>query len=155
MLLVEAACLPGRGTLHFTGMAGPMMREAANVAVTWVRSHAERLAGAARLDDSTDVHVHLAEAARWKDGPSAGVALADPLEPLRDVGAPDEIVRSLAEVMVIDELVGSGRAARVTGFKLGASLGGFRKLELEWEPRRRYANERRVRRHSVVGRVRL
>ena len=42
----------------------------------WVRSHAERLAGAARLDESTDMHVHLAEAARWKDGPSAGVALA-------------------------------------------------------------------------------
>ena len=40
--------------------------------MTWVRSHAERLAGAARFDDTTDVHVHLAEAARWKDGPSAG-----------------------------------------------------------------------------------
>ena len=76
VLLVEAACLPGRGKLHVTGTAGPMMRESANVAVTWVRSHAERLAGAARLDESTDVHVHLAEAARWKDGPSAGVALA-------------------------------------------------------------------------------
>ena len=76
VLLVEAARLPGRGALHVTGTAGPMMRESANVAVTWVRSHAERLAGAARLDESTDVHVHLAEAARWKDGPSAGVALA-------------------------------------------------------------------------------
>ena len=76
VLLVEAACLPGRGTLHVTGTVGPMMRESANVAMTWVRSHAERLAGAARFDDTTDVHVHLAEAARWKDGPSAGVTLA-------------------------------------------------------------------------------
>ena len=53
-----------------------MTRESANVAMTWVRSHAERLVGAARFDDTTDVHVHLAEAARWKDGPSAGVTLA-------------------------------------------------------------------------------
>ena len=81
--------------------------------------------------------------------------MPDPLEPLRVAGAPDEIVRSLAEVMIIDELVGSGRAARVTQFKLGTSVGGLRKLELEWEPRRRYVNEGRVRRHLVVGRVRL
>ena len=76
VLLVEAACLPGRGTLHVTGTVGPVMRESANVAMTWVRSHAERFTGAVRLDDSTDVHVHLADAGRWKDGPSAGVALA-------------------------------------------------------------------------------
>ena len=56
--------------------------------------------------------------------------MSDPLEPLRVAGAPDEIVRSLAEVMIIDELVGSGRAARVTQFKLGTSVGGLRKLEL-------------------------
>ena len=81
--------------------------------------------------------------------------MPDPLEPLRAQGAPDEIVRSLAEVMIIDELVGSGRAARVTQFKLGASVGGLRKLELEWEPRRRYVNERRGPRHLVAGQVRL
>ena len=68
---------PSAGRLRVTGTVGPMTRESANVAMTWVRSHAaERLVGAARFDDTTDVHVHLAEAARWKDGPSAGVTLA-------------------------------------------------------------------------------
>ena len=38
--------------------------------------NAERLVGAAGLDDSTDVHVHLAEATKSKDGASAGVTLA-------------------------------------------------------------------------------
>ena len=52
VLLVEAAWLPGRGTLRVTGTVGPMTRESANVAMTWVRSHAERLAGAARFDDT-------------------------------------------------------------------------------------------------------
>ena len=72
MLLVEAACLPGRGALQVTGTVGLLMRESANVALTWARSNLDRLAGAVRLDDSTDVHVHLAEAARSKDGASAG-----------------------------------------------------------------------------------
>ncbi len=76
VLLVEAARVPGRGTLRVTGTVGPMMRESADVAMTWVRSYADRLSGVAGFDDSTDVHVHLAEAARGKDGPSAGVTVA-------------------------------------------------------------------------------
>ena len=47
----------------------------------------------------------------------------DPFQRLRDTGVPDEIVRSLADLMIVDELVGSGRAARVTQFRLGASVG--------------------------------
>ena len=55
VLLVEAACLPARGKLQVTGTVGPMTRESAEVAMTWVRSNAKRLSGAARLDDPTDV----------------------------------------------------------------------------------------------------
>ena len=80
--------------------------------------------------------------------------MPDPLEPLRVAGVPDEIIRPLAEVMVVDGLLGSGRAARVTMFRLGASVGGQRRLELEWEPPQRYENERRERR-QLDGRVRL
>ena len=72
VLVVEAACLPGRGRLRVTGTAGPLLRESVDVALTWVRPNAERLVGIAGPDDSTDVHVHLAEAARSKDGASAG-----------------------------------------------------------------------------------
>ena len=56
VLLVEAACLPGRWTLHVTRTVGSMTRESANVAMTWVRSYVDRLASAGRFDDSTDVH---------------------------------------------------------------------------------------------------
>ena len=80
--------------------------------------------------------------------------MPDPFQRLRDTGVPDEIVRSLADLMIVDELVGSGRAARVTQFRLGASVGGLRKLELEWEPPRRYVNEEPERRH-LGGQVRL
>ena len=81
--------------------------------------------------------------------------MADPLQPLRDARVPDEIVRALTEVMIVDELVGSGRAARVTTFRLGASVGGLRRLEFAWEPPRRFTNERPERRPPLVGQVRL
>ena len=81
--------------------------------------------------------------------------MPDPLQPLRDADVPDEIVRSLAELMIVDELVGSGRAARVSEFRLGASVGGLRKLKLEWELPRRYTNERRGQRRSIEGHVQL
>lgn len=61
VLLVEATCLPGGGKLQVTGTGGPMMRESARVAMTWVLSHANRFSGPSRLE--------------LKDGPSAGVTL--------------------------------------------------------------------------------
>ena len=51
--------------------------------------------------------------------------MPDPLEPLRAARVPDEIVRPLAELLIVDELVGSGRAERVTAFRLGASVAGM------------------------------
>ena len=51
--------------------------ESANVALTWVRSNASRLAGVdAGFDEGADGHVHLAQAAQGKDGPSSSVTLA-------------------------------------------------------------------------------
>ncbi|MYD87368.1 MAG: DUF4062 domain-containing protein [Acidobacteria bacterium] len=83
------------------------------------------------------------------------VETRDPLEPLRDAGVPDEIVRSLAELMIVEELVGSGRAARVADFKLGASVSGLRRLEFSWAPPRRYDNELYRESRPVCGSVRL
>jgi hypothetical protein len=73
---------------------------------------------------------------------------------LRVTGAPEEILRPLAELLIVDALVGSGRAARVTEFGLGVSVRGIRQLKLSWEPPRRYSNERAQRR-SISGQVRL
>jgi hypothetical protein len=81
-------------------------------------------------------------------------AMADPLAPLRAARVPDEIVRPLAELLIVDELVGSGRAERVTAFKLGASVGGMRKLTLEWVPFSHYTNERATTRR-IEGQARL
>lgn len=80
--------------------------------------------------------------------------MPDPLAPLRTARVPDEIVRPLAELLIVDELVGSGRAERVTAFRLGASVGGMRKLTVEWVPFRHYTNERATTR-MIEGQARL
>ena len=88
---------------------------------------------------------------------AAMVEMPDPLQPLREAKVSDEIVRSLAEVMIVDELVGSGRATRVTKFRLGASVGDQRRLELEWEPPPPLgiANKSHGQRRSIDGLVAL
>ena len=81
--------------------------------------------------------------------------LPDPLQPLRDARVAEEIVRPLAELMIVDELVGSGRAVRITKFRLGTSVGGVRRVEFEWEPSQRFGHDRRGPRRKLEGRVEL
>ena len=80
--------------------------------------------------------------------------MPDPLEALRAARVPDEIARPLAELLVVDALVGSGRAMRVTDFRLGANVRGGRRLALAWEPPRQYSSERATTK-SIEGNVRL
>ena len=123
VLVVEAARLPGSGQLRVTGTVGPIAMESANVALTWVRSNADRLAGVdAGFDEGADVHVHLAEASRGKDGPSAGVTLA-----LAVVSAlSGQPVRG--DVAMTGELTLAGRVEPVAGIRekvLAASRSGM------------------------------
>lgn len=80
--------------------------------------------------------------------------MTDPLQPLRDAKVSDEIVRPLAELLIVDELVGSGRAARLSEFALGTRIRGDRELKLSWETPKRYSNDRPSTR-TVRGKVRL
>ena len=76
VLFVEASAMPGKGKLTVTGQVGDVMKESAQAALTWVRSHAD-------LDEdwfaTRDVHVHVPAGAVPKDGPSAGVTMATAL----------------------------------------------------------------------------
>jgi hypothetical protein len=80
--------------------------------------------------------------------------IPDPFAALRAARVSDEITRPLAELMFVDALVGSGRAARITEFRLGAAVRGIRRLVAGWQPPRRYSNER-VAERRIEGDVRL
>jgi hypothetical protein len=70
--------------------------------------------------------------------------IPDPWGPIRDRKLSEEILRPIAELLLAEILVGSGRATRITSFKLGVRVQGRRKCQLAWQPPRRYSNEREV-----------
>jgi hypothetical protein len=80
--------------------------------------------------------------------------LGDPLASLRKQKIPDEIFRAIAQLLLAETLVGSGRIARITKFRLGADVAGKRRLELGWETPRRYSNAKPQQR-QVSGALRL
>ncbi len=75
ILFIEASAMPGKGKLSLTGKLGDVMKESAQAALSWVRSHTEELGITAGFFDSLDVHLHVPQGAIAKDGPSAGIAL--------------------------------------------------------------------------------
>ncbi|KAJ8632042.1 hypothetical protein MRB53_025378 [Persea americana] len=80
---VEATAMAGKGDLHLTGQLGDVIKESAQIALTWVRARAADLklsaAGEINLLEGRDVHVHFPAGAIPKDGPSAGVTLVTSL----------------------------------------------------------------------------
>ncbi|KAI5417733.1 variant 2 [Lathyrus oleraceus] len=80
---VEASAMVGKGELHLTGQLGDVIKESAQIALTWVRARAAdfRLAveEGFNLLEGRDVHIHFPAGAVPKDGPSAGVTLVTSL----------------------------------------------------------------------------
>ncbi len=68
--------MPGKGALTLTGLLGESMRESAQAAVSYLRSHAKQFAIDSSWFTKTDMHIHVPAGAVPKDGPSAGVAIA-------------------------------------------------------------------------------
>ena len=80
MLPVEVAVIPnGTGKIEITGSLGDVMKESAQLAVTYARVHAEEYGIATDRFKNTDLHIHAPEGAVPKDGPSAGVTLTTAL----------------------------------------------------------------------------
>ncbi|KAF1873147.1 hypothetical protein Lal_00016281 [Lupinus albus] len=80
---VEATAMAGKGELHLTGQLGDVIKESAQIALTWVRARAAdlNLAAAERVNllEDRDVHIHFPAGGVPKDGPSAGVTLVTTL----------------------------------------------------------------------------
>ena len=74
VLFVEAATGGSDGSLTLTGQLGDVMKELAQIALSYVRSHAERL-GIDPEATAKGFHIHVPAGAVPKDGPSAGVTM--------------------------------------------------------------------------------
>jgi len=76
VLFVEATSHKGSGEVILTGQLGDVMKESAQIALSYVRSNAQRLGISEDAFDGRAFHIHVPAGAIPKDGPSAGVTMA-------------------------------------------------------------------------------
>ncbi|MBV8953415.1 MAG: endopeptidase La [Solirubrobacterales bacterium] len=82
VLFVEATAMQGKPGLTLTGQLGDVMKESAQIALSYVRGHADELAIEPSTFDERSFHVHVPAGAIPKDGPSAGVTMVTALASL-------------------------------------------------------------------------
>jgi ATP-dependent Lon protease len=127
ILFIEATRMKGSKTLTLTGQLGDVMKESAQTALSWARSHAAELGVRSDYWDTSDIHVHVPAGAIPKDGPSAGVTLVTALVSLMT----QRPVRS--DLAMTGEVTLSGRVLPVGGIKekvLGARRAGVKVIIL-------------------------
>jgi len=82
MLQIEVISMPGEGRMKVTGQLGDVMKESAEIAMSYLRAHAEHWKINRDFLKKNDFHLHIPEGATPKDGPSAGVTLTTALASL-------------------------------------------------------------------------
>lgn len=75
VLQVEAIIVPGNGRLILTGQLGDVMKESAQAALSYAKSHAGQFHIDKAKFNENDLHIHLPAGGIPKDGPSAGITL--------------------------------------------------------------------------------
>ncbi|MFB8008487.1 endopeptidase La [Nocardia sp. NPDC056000] len=110
VLYIEANAAEGERSLTLTGQLGDVMKESAQIALTYVRSHLEEIGIEPKVLDR-NIHIHFPAGAVPKDGPSAGVTMVTALVSL----ALDRQVR--ADVGMTGEVTLNGRVLPIGGVK--------------------------------------
>lgn len=119
ILPVEATIMEGKGKLALTGQLGEVMQESAQAALSYLRSHKEKLGFKKDFYRNIDIHVHVPEGAIPKDGPSAGVAM------VVAIASALSKKRVKKKVAMTGEITLRGKVLPVGGIK-GKVLAGYR-----------------------------
>jgi len=126
IMFIEATAMPGKGGLMLTGQLGDVMKESAQAAMSYLKSHLEQL-GIPPEAIARDIHVHVPAGAIPKDGPSAGVSIFAALVSLLT----RRCIR--ADVAMTGEITLRGLVLPVGGIKeklLAAHRAGIRRILL-------------------------
>ncbi|MBQ6449725.1 endopeptidase La [bacterium] len=133
VLFIEVATSEGKGELKLTGQLGDVMKESAQAAMTYVRSHAADFGLTIKKLDHTDIHLHVPEGAVPKDGPSAGVTIVTALVSAL-TGRPVK-----KDVAMTGEVTLRGKVLRIGGLKeksIAAARAGCQTICIPWENQR-------------------
>ncbi len=79
LMPLEVIVLKGTGKIEVTGSLGDVMKESSKIAVSYVRSIADKFGINPDFYKESDIHIHAPEGAVPKDGPSAGVTMTTAL----------------------------------------------------------------------------
>lgn len=127
LLFIESTRMPGKGHLSLTGQLGDVMKESAQAALAYVRTHATELGVPPNFLEKEDIHIHFPAGGIPKDGPSAGITIFTALTSLLT----ERTVRS--DVAMTGEVTLRGDILPVGGIKekvLAAHRGGVHKIIL-------------------------
>ena len=127
IMRIECSAMEGKDGLVLTGQLGDVMKESAQAALTYARSHAEVLGIGDKMLKDHQIHIHVPAGAVPKEGPSAGVAMAMAMISALS-GRP-----VAADLAMTGELTLTGRVMAIGGVKekvLGALRAGIKRIVL-------------------------
>lgn len=122
-LQIEVNSMPGKGNLILTGKLGDVMKESAQIALSYVRSQSDKTKAEADYFETHDLHIHVPEGAVPKDGPSAGITMATAIystvsnQPVYETVAMTGEISLRGKVLPIGGLKEKLLAARQAGMK--------------------------------------
>lgn len=124
-LQIEVNVMPGKGEFILTGQLGDVMKESAQLGITYIRSVADTYGIKPEFFKEHDLHVHIPAGAVPKDGPSAGITMATAM-----LSAITER-RVRADLAMTGEITLRGRVLAIGGLKeklLAAKYAGIKQV---------------------------
>lgn len=129
ILHIEATKMKGRG-ITLTGQLGDVMKESAQAAMGFIRSHAAELGIDEKFFEENEIHIHLPAGAIPKDGPSAGITLATVITSLLTGTYVSKDIAMTGEITL------TGKVLPVGGIKekaLAAMRAGIETIIIPWK----------------------
>ncbi|MEX1100058.1 MAG: endopeptidase La, partial [Bacteriovoracaceae bacterium] len=129
ILFIEATKMKGKG-MTLTGQLGDVMKESAQAAIGYIRSHSNDLGVDEELFETNEIHIHLPAGAIPKDGPSAGITLATSIVSLLTGTFVSKDIAMTGEITL------TGKVLPVGGIKekaLAAMRSGIETIIIPWK----------------------
>ncbi len=133
ILPIEVIFYKGKGNLILTGSLGEVIKESANIALSYIKSHYDEFGIDYKLLEENDIHIHLPDGAAPKDGPSAGITLTTALISILTGKPVSHLFGMTGEITL------RGQILPIGGLKekaIGAHRSGLKKVIIPEENRR-------------------